>query len=110
VLKETVRPLLVEALEHARRREEHHTLLLNPLAPEFLAEAKRERVRAEVTLWLADRQWEREAKTEVFLLEAAEGKWSEEQATDRLLETVLETGKLLIAPESAPTPNPTAKP
>lgn len=101
MLKETVRPLLVEALEHARRREEHHTLLLNPLAPEFLAEAKRERVRAEVTLWLADRQWEREGSPEQLL---------EELIQAIRLKIVSPTGNPSTVPESVPTPNPIAKP
>jgi len=66
--KETIRPILVEELEKAQSAE----LEAHKVAPEGLewpeltqlletrAEARLRRAVAELQLWLADRQWERE--------------------------------------------------
>lgn len=58
--KETIRPLLVAAVEHAQD-EESHVLAHYPLPHQVGRAAQLKRVQAEVQLWLADRQWEREA-------------------------------------------------
>ena len=69
--KETIRPLLVEALEKARALEERAYKAAQEGSPERdwmkLADvvagwqaAKLRRVEVELHLWLADRQWERE--------------------------------------------------
>lgn len=69
--KETIRPLLVEALEKARSAENHLMLVVpDPKWPELadLLESRQvarlKRAQAELQLWLADKQWEREETQE----------------------------------------------
>lgn len=67
--KETTRPLLVAELEKRRKIEEGHHREAPPESPDWpglaaLLEARQAarlaRAQAELQLWLADRQWERE--------------------------------------------------
>ncbi len=64
MLKETTRPLLVEALEKAQSRETEALMTLQNLEHHLTREAwqlaRLHRTVAELQLWLADRQWERE--------------------------------------------------
>lgn len=59
--QEEIRPHLVKALEIAQDREANPKLLLGPMSDAVKQEeATHQRVRAEILLWLADREWARE--------------------------------------------------
>jgi hypothetical protein len=85
--KETIRPLLVEAVVAAKAQE---AILMNPTQDrlsnwETLAallearqEARLKRALAELQLWLADRQWERQEAEE-----RADRQWERQEAEER---------------------------
>lgn len=82
--KETTRPLLVEALERAQKEEEVALSVVRTLEQSAVSWstageiqeawqlARLHRAVAELQLWLADRQWERE-EAERIILEAPPG-------------------------------------
>jgi hypothetical protein len=61
--KESIRPLLVEALELAKKQEAE-VLAHYPVTRLEARAARYRRASVEVQLWLADRQWEREEAEE----------------------------------------------